>query len=102
MEKSERVAWIKERMVAALAAEGVRVEAKAVIVGEERPNGPPYLTLALVLPHSEWSAGDRIAREVVSKLRAEDPSGPEIHLRSFETPEEAALDKEVREATRRN
>ena len=32
----------------------------------------------------------------------EDPTGPEIHLRSFETPEEAALDKEVRAATRKN
>jgi hypothetical protein len=102
MDRNQRVAWIKERMVAALAAEGVRVEARAVIVGgAERPDGDPYLTVALVMPHSDWSSGDRIAREVVSKLRAEDPSGPEIHLRSFETPEEAALDKELREATKK-
>ena len=98
---SQRIEQIKQRMVAALAAEGVQVDAKAVLVEEERSGVAPYLTLALVLPHANWSSGDRIAREVVGKLRAEDPTGPEIHLRSFETPEEAALDKEVRDAMKK-
>jgi hypothetical protein len=98
---SQRVDAIKQRMVAALAAEGLVVDTRAVIVGEVRPDGAPYLTVALVLPHANWSTGDRIARDVVSKLRGEDPSGPEIHLRSFETPEEAALDKEVRDAMKK-
>lgn len=101
MDKSQRVAWIKERMVAALAAEGVPVEPKGVIIGEERSDATSYLTLALVLPHTAWSAGDRIAREVLSRLKAEDATGPEIHLRSFETPAEAALDAEVRHAMRK-
>jgi hypothetical protein len=101
MDKSQRIEWVKERMVAALNAEGIRVDAKGVVVGEERPAGTPYLTVALVLPHTDWSKGDRIAREVVTKLRAEDPAGPEIHLRSFETPEEAALDQQVRDAMKR-
>jgi hypothetical protein len=101
MDTSQRVVWIKERMVAALVAGGVRIEARAVIIGEERPPGGPYLTLALVLPHADWSKGDRIAREVVRELGVEDPSGPQIHLRSFETPEEAALDKETRDAMKK-
>jgi hypothetical protein len=95
---SQHVELIKQRMVAALAAEGVGVDAKAVIVREEQASAAPYLTVALVLPHANWASGDRIAREVASTLRKENPNMPEIHLRSFETPEEAALDQEVRDA----
>jgi hypothetical protein len=98
MDKGEHVARLKARTVAALAAEGIAINANDVIVGEHQgaAGDGAYLTVSLVMPHSAWSAGDRIARDVIGKLAAEDPTSPAIHLRSFITPEEAGFEAEMR------
>jgi hypothetical protein len=98
MKNDDHAERIRARMVAALAAEGIAVTTKDIIVGEQQGAAadPEYLTVSLVMPHSAWSAGDRIARALIGKLAAEDPTAPAIHLRSFVTPEEAAFEAEMR------